>query len=311
MRTQLPFAVLATVLICSLASAPAHARARTFVASYGNDSNPCTFGSPCKTFQQAVNVVDPGGEVTAIDSAGFGPISITKAVSITSPNGVEAGIVPVSGGNSITINAGPSDTITLSGLVIDGAGTGANGVLFAAGGALVMQDCVIRNMTGDGIHFVSNVISSLSVANTFVSKNGGNGILVQPVGSASVTTVFERVRTQYNGLNSFGSGISLDVDATAGTVSGTATDTVSSNNSNGFTAEGILASLTVVRSVAANNHTGVQGTGPSPGAFGIVYFGESTITNNVVACNSQVESFRDNYIIANGNNSCIFSVSKN
>ena len=235
----------------------------------------------------------------------------TKAVSITSPNGVEAGIVPVSGGNSITINAGPSDTITLSGLVIDGAGTGANGVLFAAGGALVMQDCVIRNMTGDGIHFVSNVISSLSVANTFVSKNGGNGILVQPVGSASVTTVFERVRTQYNGLNSFGSGISLDVDATAGTVSGTATDTVSSNNSNGFTAEGILASLTVVRSVAANNHTGVQGTGPSPGAFGVVYFGESTITNNVVACNSQVESFRDNYIIGNGNNSCIFSVSKN
>jgi len=310
-RTQLPFAVLAAALACSLFTVSAYARARTFVASYGNDSNPCTFGSPCKTFQQAVNVVDPGGEVTAIDSAGFGPISITKAVSITSPNGVEAGIVPVSGGNSITINAGPSDTITLSGLVIDGAGTGANGVLFAAGGALVMQDCVIRNMTGDGIHFVSNVISSLSVANTFVSKNGGNGILVQPVGSASVTTVFERVRTQYNGLNSFGSGISLDVDATAGTVSGTATDTVSSNNSNGFTAEGILASLTVVRSVAANNHTGVQGTGPSPGAFGVVYFGESTITNNVVACNSQVESFRDNYIIGNGNNSCIFSVSKN
>ena len=310
MRTQLPFAVLAAALACSLFTVSAYARARTFVAS-GNDSNPCTFGSPCKTFQQAVNVVDPGGEVTAIDSAGFGPISITKAVAITSPNGVEAGIVPVSGGNSITINAGPSDTITLSGLVIDGAGTGANGVSFAAGGALVMQDCVIRNMTGDGIHFGSNVISSLSVANTLVSKNGGNGILVQPVGSASVTTVFERVRTQYNGLNSFGSGISLDVDATAGTVSGTATDTVSSNNSNGFTAEGILASLTVVRSVAANNHTGVQGTGPSPGAFGIVYFGESTITNNVVACNSQVESFRDNYIIGNGNNSCIFSVSKN
>jgi len=40
-----------------------------FVASYGNDANPCTFGSPCKTFQQAVNVVDAGGEVTAIDSA--------------------------------------------------------------------------------------------------------------------------------------------------------------------------------------------------------------------------------------------------
>ena len=114
MRTAIPLTVLATALACSLASVPAHARARVFVASYGNDSNPCSFGSPCRNFQQAVNVVDAGGEVTAIDSAGFGPILITKAVSITSPNGVEAGIVPVSGGNRITINAGPFDAITLS-----------------------------------------------------------------------------------------------------------------------------------------------------------------------------------------------------
>jgi len=75
MRTQLPFALLAITLACSLASPPAHARARVFVASYGNDSNPCTFGSPCRNFQQAVTVVDPGGEVTAIDSAGFGPVT--------------------------------------------------------------------------------------------------------------------------------------------------------------------------------------------------------------------------------------------
>src|SRR5215472_14476239 len=44
--------------------------------SYGDDANPCTFGSPCKTFQQAVNVVAAGGEVTAI-SAGFPPIQKT------------------------------------------------------------------------------------------------------------------------------------------------------------------------------------------------------------------------------------------
>ena len=92
-------------------------RARVFVASYGNDSNPCTFGSPCRNFQQAVNVVDPGGEVTAIDSAGFGPINITKAVTITSPAGVEAGIAaPASSSAAIGINAGTSDIINLSGL---------------------------------------------------------------------------------------------------------------------------------------------------------------------------------------------------
>jgi len=123
MRTQLSIAVLATALTCSLATAPAHARARVFVASYGNDANPCTFGSPCKTFQVAVNVVDPGGEVTAIDSAGFGPINITKAVTITSPAGIEAGIVLNSVGTEpagITINAGASDIITLRGLTVRG-----------------------------------------------------------------------------------------------------------------------------------------------------------------------------------------------
>jgi hypothetical protein len=94
MRTAIPMTLLATALACTIVSTAAHARARVFVASYGDDADPCTFGSPCKTFQNAVNVVDPGGEVTAIDSAGFGPISISKSVTITSPSGVKAGIVP-------------------------------------------------------------------------------------------------------------------------------------------------------------------------------------------------------------------------
>src|SRR5215469_7800454 len=145
MRTQLPFAVLAAAFACSLATAPANARARTFVASYGNDSNPCTFGSPCKTFQQAVNVVDAGGEVTAIDSAGFGPIKITKAVTITSPDGVEAGIIPDPiTVTAITINAGSSDTITLRGLTISTAVGGQLGVNFTSGAVLRVENSVFR-----------------------------------------------------------------------------------------------------------------------------------------------------------------------
>ena len=292
MRTAIPLTVLATTLACSLATAPAFARARTFVASYGNDANPCTFGSPCKTFQVAVNVVDAGGEVTAIDSAGFGPILITKAVAITSPNGVEAGIVPVSGGNSITINAGPFDAITLSGLVIDGAGAGANGVLFGAGGYLIMQDCVIRNMTGDGIHFVSNFISHLSVTNTFVGNNGGNGILVQPVGSASVDAVFERVRIQFNSQNAW--GIALDSSQTAGTVKGTVTDSTLLYNGGGFLLTGNSDPQnvgTLVRSLVASNNTGVEETG-----IGTVYISQTTITNSTLDCSGRVFSYRDNIV---------------
>src|SRR6202167_738463 len=92
-------ALVATTPACSLFAMPAKAAARdrVFVASYGNDANPCTFGSPCKTFQNALGVVAPGGEITAIDSAGFGPVTINKAITITSPNGVEAGIAAAAG----------------------------------------------------------------------------------------------------------------------------------------------------------------------------------------------------------------------
>src|SRR6516162_364077 len=140
MRTRLPLALLAVAFACTFATAPAHARARTFVASYGNDANPCTFGSPCKTFQQAVNVVDVGGEVTAIDSAGFGPITITQAVTITSPDGVEAGIVPAAFGTAITVNAGANDAIVLRGLTLNGSGIGDTGVTFASGGSLTVTN---------------------------------------------------------------------------------------------------------------------------------------------------------------------------
>src|SRR5215831_14977565 len=145
MRTAIPLTVLATTLACSLADAPANARARVFVASYGNDANPCTFGSPCRNFQQAVNVVDPGGEVTAIDSAGFGPISVSKSVTITSPDGVEAGIVPVAGGNAVTINAEPNDVIVLRGLTLNGSGIAYDGIVFNSGSSLTVANCVVQN----------------------------------------------------------------------------------------------------------------------------------------------------------------------
>src|SRR6516165_7703504 len=262
MLTRLPLALIAATLSSGLFTMPAQAqRARVFVASYGNDSNPCTFGSPCKTFQQAVNVVDAGGEVTAIDSAGFGPININKAVTVTSPDGVEAGIVPAAGGNAITINAGSSEAIGLRGLTINGAGVALNGVVFNRGGTLTIQNCVVRNLTGQGINFVPITgISSLSVTYTYVGNNGGYGILVQPSGSASATAVFNHVEAQYNGPNAY--GIALDGSLTSGTVDGTATDSVSSNNGGGFLVQSnsnvANGNLMVLRSVAANNHTGLQ-----------------------------------------------------
>jgi hypothetical protein len=189
------FAALSTLLVavlaCGLLAAPAQAvqRARTFVASYGSDSNPCTFGSPCKTFQHAVDVVAAGGEVTAIDSAGFGPISISHAVTITSPAGIEAGIVAVAGGDAIDINAGSTDAIILRGLTLNGSGVGYNGVVFTSGASLTVSDCVVENFaysasdhTGNGILIVpsTNDIFYFDINNSVVANNQNIGIYYHP-----------------------------------------------------------------------------------------------------------------------------------
>jgi len=181
MRTQIPFVLIATALACSLATTPANARARTFVASYGSDSNPCTFLSPCRNFQQAVNVTDLGGEVTAIDSAGFGPIIITQPVTITSPPGVEAGIVPGVGSDGISITAAAHGVVQLRGLTLDGASGGASGLTYRGGGIRVeIIDCVIHNFSLNGIVLAPENLLAQSTAlikNTTVSNNGFEGIL--------------------------------------------------------------------------------------------------------------------------------------
>jgi hypothetical protein len=174
---------------CSLATAPAHARARVFVASYGNDSNPCTFLSPCKTFQVAVNTVDAGGEVAAIDSAGFGPINITKAVTITSPPGVEASIATSTGQTAITIAAGPNDSVTLRGLTLNGAGAGNYGVNFTSGYKLAVLDCFVTDYTVDAIFVNVTATTIVLISNTAIFDAPAGLVLQTAANGAIIATV--------------------------------------------------------------------------------------------------------------------------
>ena len=246
MRTQLPLALLAVAAACSIASAPAYARARVFVASYGNDANPCTFGSPCKTFQQAVNVVDVGGEVTAIDSAGFGPINITKSVTITSPNGVEAGIIPVASGDAIDINAGPNDAIVLRGLTLNGSGVGGNGVVFNSGGSLTGTNCTAQNFTD------------------------GSGILIGPTSGTVDVVIIKSITANVAG--GLGAGIRLVASGDA-IINAVIDHVVATGNDYGIAADPNSSGLTAVaisNSVASNNLiTGIAGSSGISGGLGV------------------------------------------
>ena len=302
MHSQLPHALLAAAFACSIASAPAHARARVFVASYGNDANPCTFLSPCKTFQQAVNVVDAGGEVTAIDSAGFGPISISQSVTITSPLGIEAGIAVPSGGVGITVSAGSSDAVQLRGLTIDGASVGKFGIKMSSGASLEIVGCVVRNFTSDGIHLAPSNTATFLIQETNASQNANAGIYISNGGGGlNIYGVVSRSTMDNNGIGFDQFATTLSSGATS---SVSIVDSVASNNVNqGFRAEGdaSAAFLTLHNVTASNNDKGIVGTVTS--GTSTIRIGHSLITGNTTGVQqsnfSVIDSYGDNDINCN------------
>src|ERR1035437_1194301 len=143
--------VVMTIAPC-LHAMPAQAQvARTYVSGLGSDGNPCTVLSPCRTLQAALTKTLPGGEIDTLNSANYDYVTINQAISIIGAHGA-TGVLATSTVTGITINAGANDIVSLQGLEIDGAGSGANGIQFNSGGSLNIQDSVIRGFT-NGITF--------------------------------------------------------------------------------------------------------------------------------------------------------------
>jgi hypothetical protein len=156
---------------------------RIFVASYGNDANDGSRGSPKRNFQAAHNAVAPGGQIVVLDTAGYGALAITKSLSVTVPPGVN-GFVTVTGSSSgITINAAGTDIVNLRGLIVEG-GTGF-GIYATQVGALRIEDCVVRSFN-NGIFVNSSTDMHLFVRGGSVRDIGLNGIIIEP-SSANVT----------------------------------------------------------------------------------------------------------------------------
>ena len=78
----------AATLIATLASSGAYALAnRTFVSGTGSDANPCSLAAPCRSFQGALAQTSPGGEIAVLDTAGYGAVTIGKAISMSTRRG--------------------------------------------------------------------------------------------------------------------------------------------------------------------------------------------------------------------------------
>jgi hypothetical protein len=292
---------LCLAVIALALAAPAQAQAvRTFVSGHGTDSGTCGVGSPCRTFAYAITQTNPGGEIAVLDTAGYGVVTITKAVSIINQNGVEAGITTPMGTNyGVYVGAGATDAVTLRGLTITGSGIGSSGIAFISGGALIVENCTISGFFDDGLLLVPTGSSKFYVADTFVVGNGG-GVFLGPNGTnATNVAAFERVAAVKNtaegifveGQNASGGSVTANVSDSVITQNGDVGVTVASKNGGG----GALATLLLLNSPAVNNRIGLNAATASmiisrSTVFGNTDFGFDVSTGGVI------QSLHDNYI---------------
>src|SRR5437763_12603965 len=116
MKTRLSIHVLLAFLVLLIVSVAAQAQAtRTWVSGVGDDANPCSRTAPCKTFAGAISKTAAGGEINVLDPGGFGAVTITKSITISS-EGFEAGVLTNARRGIIVNVPNAADVLVLRGL---------------------------------------------------------------------------------------------------------------------------------------------------------------------------------------------------
>ncbi len=281
--------------------------ARTWVSGTGDDTSQCTADAPCQTFAAAMALTLPGGEIDALDPGDFGPVTITKSLSIVGGQDVVAAVSLASGGTSgVTIAAGANDVIELRGLVFDGfAGTGASGVVFTSGAKLNIEDCTFLGFPVGAITF-SPGAGSAATAKMFVGGSNifasGIGVVISP--NAGIAADAWLIDTNVDGNS--GDGVVADGTGGGGPISVVMTNaSIGPNAGNGVNAMSGAGSVAfdISRStIEANGLAGIR----SSGASANVTADRSQISDNGVGLQStgggSLLSYSNNQVMDNGTN---------
>jgi hypothetical protein len=240
------------MLVASLLSSGAQAQAsRTWVSGVGDDANPCSRTAPCKTFAGAISKTAAGGEIDALDPAGYGAVTITKAITIDGGGGQVASVL-VSGTNGIVVQAGPTDVVTLRNLRINGLGSGLNGIRYLSGAQLHVENCYIFGFSQDGINAATAATNALFVNDTFLTNNA-NGAQLAPT-AGNLRSMFVHVWAQGN------SGFGFFLNPTSSIPAGTAINESSALvNGTGIGVNG--GRLYLGNTVVNRNNVGIMVTG--------------------------------------------------
>jgi hypothetical protein len=287
---------LAVAGLTFLAVSTAQAQApRTWVSGVGDDVNPCSRTAPCKTFAGAISKTATGGEINILDPAGFGALTITKAITVDGL-GITGGLLAART-NGFTINITTnlaSDKVILRNLEINGVSIvgGFHGIRFLDGAELTVENVNIFNFTGNGVQIGQGQTSITNIRNLKLDNIAGVGInATTSSGTAFVVIKESSIRAANEGVFAAGNA-SVTVQDTVITRVGSGLRTSGSNSiiyaddcTITFSTTGVLASagatINLSDSIIAQNVTGLNLNGgiinsfqgnslinnPTPGAF--------------------------------------------
>lgn len=262
----------------ALPSAASAQATRTWVSGVGDDANPCSRTAPCKTFAGAIAKTAAGGEIDALDSGGFGAVTITKAITLDG-RATNAGVLG-SAANGIVVNAGVNDRVTLRNLSINGAGSGLDGVKVLAAGHVRIEDLRIGQFVSDGIEFAPvSGRPRLTVQDTSIHRNTDTGVRIAP---SLVAPNKARVLLRRTDVDDNGNGVT--VNGTAGrALVHLFSSSIFENGTDSGTGVGIDVTGDALARIS-DTEVSANGIGLQTSASGLITsYGDNLINANVVS----------------------------
>ncbi len=289
-KTRSALNLLAACVLCLACSSLASAQQmKTWVSATGSDTNSCSRTAPCQTFAGAISKTRNNGEIGVLDPGSYGPLTITKSITIDG-SGTSASVFSVITGTAIIINLTPAAldpqrTVRLRHISLNGTGNcggvdcgrrrGARGIDVSSANTtqpkVVLEDIVIDGFVNEGVLWAANG-GDLTLRNVSIRDNGTAGLKAD---SGGANTVFVSVHNSSSNLNAQ-EGFRFEDN-----IRGTITHSTANNNTlNGYVVIATTASqMNVDHSTAANNR---QNGVFSVNANSIIRVSNSEITNNLV-----------------------------
>ena len=291
-------ASVAAITAAVLASDPAQATGvmRAWVSGHGTDAaGGGAPSNPCRSLQYVHdNIIAAGGEIDILDPAGYGAVSINKAISIVNDGVGTAGVQQTSAGHdAVSIGVQATNSVTLRGLTLDGLGLAQDGIGLTGAGKVTIVNCVIRHFTHDGIYMQPSASSVLAVINTIASDNGNDGFDLSPVSGGALLADIEgsfAINNHSDGVVVWGANGASYLQVVV------ANSDLSLNGGYGVLSNGptaILPQLTIRGAVADNN--GAYGYEADGGTF-VISHSEAEFDGINVGSGAQGFSYGDNAI---------------